>query len=190
MQKKTLTLTACSPLVGSGQRGGTWWSLWPPAKAQLGLKTKHLLPSSSRNIVVFSPRRCRSVRSNGRRSPCSRCSGSSSLRRCPSEFSWSCCPCPAKCLVNHENEDNCQSSCPSWFTFHVADDDEGDVDENKTDGLRLLLNPTLGPIFSFTVMTTFPQNQNSLLPPFIVPQNQKWVAQWKIFYILNQNLLL
>ena len=172
MQKKTLTLTACWPLVGSGRHGGTWWSLWPPAKAQLDLKTKHLLLSSSRNIVVFSPRRCRSVRSNGRRSPCSRCSGSSSRRRCPSEFSWSCCPCPA----NRENDDNCQSYCPSRFTFHVADDDGGDVCNNKTDGLRLLLNPTLGPIFSFMIKITFPQNQNSLLPPFIVPQNQKWVA--------------
>ena len=131
MQKKTLTLTACWPLVGSGQREGTWWSLWPPAKAQLGLKTKHLLLSSSPKIVVFSPQRCRSVRSNGRRSPCSRCSGSSSQLRCPSEFSWSCCPCPAKCVVNRENDDNWQFYCPSRFIFHVVFDDEGDVDKKQ-----------------------------------------------------------
>ena len=173
MQKKTLTLTACWPLVGSGQRGGTWWSLWPPAKAQLGVKTKHLLLSSSPKIVVFSPQRCRSVRSNGRRSPCSRCSGSSSLLRCPSEFSWSCCPCPAKCLVNHENDDNCQSYCPSRFIFHAVDCDEGDVDKNKTDALRLLLNPTLEPIFSFMVMITSPQNKNSLLPTLHCPPKPK-----------------
>ena len=66
-------------------------------------------------------------------------------------------------------DDNCQSHCPSRFTFHVVVDNEGDVDKNKTDGLRLLLNPTLEPIFSFIVMITSPQNQNSLLPTFHCP---------------------
>ena len=45
--------------------------------------------------------------------------------------------------------------------------------KNKTDALRLLLNPTLEPIFSFMVMITSPQNKNSLLPTLHCPPKPK-----------------
>ena len=58
--------------------------------------------------------------------------------------------------------------------------------KNKTDALRLLLNPTLGPIFSFMVMITSPQNQNSLLPTLHCPLKPN--VSGIMFYIIHQNL--
>ena len=58
--------------------------------------------------------------------------------------------------------------------------------KNKTDALRLLLNPTLEPIFSFMVMITSPQNKNSLLPTLHCPPKPN--VSGIMFYIIHQNL--